>query len=71
MKKALLIFAISITGILHAQNSQDFEKQLNSDDSVALITIANYPENLREAILTICKNPSFLVQIEQLQKSSK
>ena len=70
MKKALLIFAISITGILHAQNSQDFEKQLNSEDSVALITIANYPENLREAILTICKNPSFLVQIEQLQKSS-
>ena len=70
MKKTFLIIALSISILLNGQNKSNLEKTLNTEDSTALVTIANYPDSLRTDILVACREPSFLVKTELLQKNS-
>ncbi|MFI4963700.1 MAG: hypothetical protein ACHP6H_07600, partial [Legionellales bacterium] len=56
--------------LVDAQNSSRLDKDLTSDDSTALLTVASYPDSIRTPVLVACKNPEVLVNTEALQKST-
>jgi len=61
-----LFIALSLT----AQVKSRLSKNLSSEDSIGLSTIASYPDSLRPAILQACQKPEILIKAEALQKSA-
>lgn len=71
MRNIFFFLALLMTLLLNGQvNEKRLDKNLNSDDSTALVTIANYPDSVRRNILLACQKPDLLVKIELLQKNS-
>jgi len=69
MKKIFFLLAC-LPCIVKSQTKGGLEKNLNSEDSTALLTIASYPDTIRLNILEACLKPEILVKAENLQKSS-
>lgn len=70
MKKIFQLFVLCITLSVQAQTKQNYSKSLTPDDSIALETLASYPDSIRPNIFAACKNPDFLVKTEALQKNT-
>ena len=70
MKKVLLLPALFISLLGSAQNTPRLDKDLTADDSTALLTVASYPDSIRNPVLLACQNPDVLVNSEALQKST-
>jgi hypothetical protein len=68
------IIGVCILLLAHFTNAQvrsaQLLKDLSTDDSVALATVASYPDSVRPAVLEACKRPDILVQAESLQKKT-
>ena len=69
MRTLFFLFVLCNASIINAQVKQRLIKSLNADDSLALVSIATYPDSIRENILEACLKPDFIIQTEALQKS--
>ncbi|MGZ3862134.1 MAG: hypothetical protein ACXVPN_11460 [Bacteroidia bacterium] len=56
--------------IANSQNKVRLDKNLSSDDSTALLTVASYPDSIRYRVMLACQKPEVLVKTEALQKST-
>jgi hypothetical protein len=70
MKNTLIILSLTLTLFVKGQNKQNLLKDLNQDDSTALLTLVTFPDSIRTTILTACQKPDFLIKTESLQKNS-
>jgi hypothetical protein len=59
-----------LAGLVQAQVSTNLQKNLNSEDSTALATIASFPDSTRKHILEASKRTDILIKTEALQKNS-
>jgi hypothetical protein len=70
MRNLLFFFFFLTTLLLNGQVNERLDKNFSSDDSTALVSIANYPDSIRHNILLACQKPDLLVKTELLQKNS-
>lgn len=71
MKKTLLCLFLLLFGLTaNAQVKLGLYRDLTTDDSIALVNIAAYPDSIWPSILTACTRPDLLVKTEVVQKSS-
>jgi hypothetical protein len=70
MKNLFIFLFLVCTSFLKAQNKVSLYKDLSADDSTALLTVASYPDSVRNPVLRACQNPEVLVKAEALQKNT-
>ncbi len=70
MRKLFSLSTLFISLFVNGQNEPRLDKDLTGDDSTALLTVASYPDSIRNPVLLACQNPDVLVNTEALQKST-
>lgn len=81
LKLSVVLALIGLTYILFAQYTGDPKivpaktidplGELLKEDSAATYAIAAYPDTIRKAVLTICKYPNGILNMEELQKTTQ
>jgi hypothetical protein len=70
MGRIFLLPVLLTSLFINAQSKPRLDKDLTADDSTALLTVASYPDSIRNPALLVCQNPEVLINTEALQKNT-